>query len=222
MSFQLEKTIIVTGHYGSGKTTLAINLAMHYSKMGEQVALADLDVVNPYFRSSDFREIAEKNGIKLIASAYAGSSLDIPALTAELDGALGKDMRLIIDVGGDDQGATALGRYSQRITNLPYSMLYVISAYRYLVKQPQQSIELLKEIETAARINATGIANCSSLGLETTAQDVRNSLDYAKRVAELSDLPIVLTGASKDIAGELSDIQDLFEVELYVKAPWNS
>ena len=196
---------------------------MDYRRRGEPVVLADLDIVNPYFRTADFRDFAGENGIEIIASDYAGpnSSLDIPALTGRLDGRIGGEATLIIDVGGDDAGAMALGRYAERVGTEGYSMLYVINAYRYMVKEPGESVVLLREIETASRLRATHIVNCSNLGLETTAAEVRASADYARAVAEQAGLPVCCTAARREIAGELTDIQDVFPVEIYVTAPWN-
>lgn len=221
MALQLEPTIVITGHYGSGKTNLALNLAVQFRAQGEAVTLADLDIVNPYFRTSDFHGLAQRHGIEMIASEYAGSSLDIPALTGRLDGALGRGGRLIIDVGGDDAGATALGRYARRLKETGYTMLYVVSAYRYLTSEPAESVALLRKIEAASRLQATGIANCSSLGAATTAADVRTSVPYADSVSALTGLPVVLTAAHRGIAHELTDIQELLPVEIYVTTPWN-
>ena len=102
---QLKRIVVVVGHYGSGKTNLAVNLALDYKKMGQNVTLVDLDIVNPYFRSADFAGLMEEQGIGMIAPVYAGSNLDIPALTAHLDVAIETERQLIIDVGGDDAGA---------------------------------------------------------------------------------------------------------------------
>lgn len=221
LEIQWKQNIVVTGHYGSGKTNLSLNLAMAFRQRGEQVALADLDVVNPYFRTSDFRALAEQNGIHLVASDYAGSSLDIPALTGRLDAAIRAGQRLIIDVGGDDVGATALGRYANTLEQHGYSMLYVLNAYRYLMKDPEESVVLLREIEAVSRLRATHLVNCSNLGRETTAGEIRASMDYAHQVAQLTGLPLVLTAARDTIAGELDDIQDIYPVHIYVTAPWH-
>lgn len=217
-----KQNIVVTGHYGSGKTNLSLALAMDFRSRGEAVVLADLDIVNPYFRTSDFRAFAQEQGVELVASDYAGSSLDIPALSGRLDGKIGASAPLIIDVGGDDAGALALGRYAPRLQQTGYVMLYVINAYRYLMKEPEDCVELLREIERVSRLKATHLANCSNLGPETTAQEVRAAQDYAARVSALSGLPIAFTAARRALAEELTEIPDLFPVELYVTVPWAS
>lgn len=219
---ELEKTIVVTGHYGSGKTNLALNLALWLRGKGEEVALADLDIVNPYFRTSDFRDMAKRYGVTILASDYAGpgTNLDIPALSGALDARIGAAGRLIVDVGGDDAGAYALGRYAPEIVRRPYTMLYVVNAYRYLMKEPSDAAELLRMIEAASRLKATHIANCSNLGRETTAKDVLASAGYAERVAELTGRPLMLTAADRRFADALSTVRDLFPVDIYVAPPW--
>ena len=218
---KLEKTIVVTGHYGSGKTNLALNLALWLREQGEPVTLADLDVVNPYFRTADFGQIAKRHGISLVASDYANSNLDIPALSGALDGALGTEGYLIIDVGGDDDGAHALGRYAGRIAASPYTMLYVVNKYRYLMREPKDAAALLADIEAASRIRATHIANCSSLGAETTARDILDSIPYAEEIASLTGRPLLLTAAINRLIPEINTVNGLFPVEIYVKTPWS-
>jgi hypothetical protein len=222
MFSNLKQTILVTGHYGSGKTNFSLNLAVDFRRQGREVVLADLDIVNPYFRTAEFVDLAKEHGITLVASEFAGprTSLDIPALTGRLDARIGGDATLIIDVGGDDAGAVSVGRYANRIRETGYSMLYVVSAYRYLVRDPAESLVLLREIETAARLSATHIVNNSNLGSETTANEIRAGVAYADKVSALSGLPILCTTAKRELAGELSEIQDLYPVDLYVTAPW--
>lgn len=200
---------------------MSLNLAMELRRREKAVVLADLDIVNPYFRTADFRDFAESRGIELIASDYAGSSLDIPALTGRLDARIGGEAYLIIDVGGDDAGAYALGRYAPRLQETGYQMLYVINAYRYLVKEPEECVRLLRDIETASRLKATHIVNCSNLGEETTEAEVRAALSYAGRVSELTGLPIAFTAVRGALMDKLGDLQALFPVDVYVTAPWN-
>lgn len=219
--FGLEKIIIITGHYGSGKTNLSLNLALKLKDGGEAVTLADLDVVNPYFRTADFSEIAKEHGIGLLASDYANSNLDIPALSGALDAKINGEGTLIIDVGGDDAGAYALGRYALEISKKPYSMLYVINAYRYLTQEPKEAAELLTQIEAASRLKATHIANCSSLGTETTAGDIIKSQEYAESVCEITGRPLIFTAAKSELLPELAAMRDIFPVSIYVKTLWN-
>jgi len=216
----LSKIVVVTGHYGSGKTNLSLNLALALRERGESVTLADLDVVNPYFRSADFRPISEKYGISLIAPAYANSNLDIPALTGALDAKLDGGDYLVIDVGGDDAGAYALGRYAARIVGHGYNMLFVANFFRYLTRTAEESAQMLADIEYASRLKATAIANNSNLAGQTTREDVLASIVKAKELCALTGLPLAFTGVHKKLAGEMSDIPGLLPVGVYVKTLW--
>ena len=217
----MEKVIVVTGHYGSGKTNLALNLALQAREAGEDVTLCDLDIVNPYFRTADFKDIASRKNIKLLASDYANSNLDIPALAGGLEPAVRGGGTVIIDVGGDDAGAMALGRYAKTIKAKPYTMLYVVNAYRYLMENPADAAELLREIEKASRLTVTHIVNCSNLCKETTARDIIQSQAYADEVSKLAGKPLLFTAADARIIEGLAGIQNIFSVGVYVKPPWD-
>jgi len=215
---------IICGHYGSGKTNLALNLAFYLQSMGERVTIVDLDIVNPYFRTADYTTLLQSKGIKVISPATAGTTVDAPALTADMLSVLDKtDERIIIDVGGDDAGAFALGRYSKRIlAQGGYDMLFVINRFRKLIATPQEAVELLRDVESASGIRATGIINNSHLAGLTTAEDIFSSLPYAQQTAKLAGLPLVMTTAPKQLEHELADrVENFYPVEIIVKLPWN-
>jgi len=220
MNIELQKTIVITGHYGSGKTNLALNLAIYFRDMGESVTLADLDIVNPYFRTADYHDLIEQRGITVVASDYAGSTLDIPALSGKLDAVIGKEGVLIIDVGGDEVGAHVLGRYTPSIRMTDYSMLYVVNRYRYLMGDQNESISLLHEIEKASRLQVTALVNCSNLGRETTLEAVNASCQYVEGISKQTQLPISFTTVSKQLLNEGNKYENVFPVEILVKVPW--
>ncbi len=196
---------LVCGHYGSGKTNIAVNMAFDLKKQYPDTAIADLDIVNPYFRTTDSRRELEEAGIRVIASEYAGTNLDAPALPAEIYAITeNADMKTIVDVGGDDRGALALGRIAPAIKEGgDFDMLLVINKYRPLTPDAESTVEVMHEIETACRLPFTGIVNNSNLGELTTPETVLESAEYAEAVSRLSGLPIVLTTAREDIAEEL-------------------
>ena len=217
---KLKRVTLFAGHYGSGKTNVAVNFALMLKKKGLDVAIADLDIVNPYFRTKDSQKELEENGIKLISSEYAGSNVDLPALPAEIYSLVDIHNRYaIFDIGGDDRGATALGRYADAIkAENNYELLLGINRYRPLTETPELAIEVMHEIETTANMKFTGIVNDSNLGVETTAEDVLNSVDFAKRVSELSGLPIRFTTVTQNIYDEVKDrIDDLMVIHLQEK-----
>ena len=215
-----KRVVLLCGHYGSGKTNIAVNLAQAIKREYLTVTLADLDIVNPYFRSKDSATELEEAGIRLICSNYANSNVDIPALPPDLY-ALTDDRRMkaIIDVGGDDRGALVLGRLAPAIlAENDYEMLMVINCYRPLTRDAASTLEVMREIESAGGIRFTALINNSNLGVETTAEDVLASMRYADEVAAMSGLPVVMTTADENLQEELKDkIPTLFPLKLQKK-----
>lgn len=217
----MKKITIITGHYGSGKTNLAVNLAMQAHREGRSVAVADLDIVNPYFRTADFRGLFEENNINLIAPDFANSNLDIPSIQFDLEQIAKSEDCLIIDVGGDDAGAVALGRYADALSAYgdDVDMFYVINQRRYLTANPDETASLMYEIEDASRMKHTAIVNNTNLGKETTLEIVESSEEFASEVSVKTGLPVVFTTFPEEIA-ELTDNPDAYPVKVYVKPIW--
>lgn len=215
-----KRITLLAGHYGSGKTNIAVNWAKYLKDCGHKVSVADLDIVNPYFRTKDSAEDFKEWGIRLISSPYANSNLDVPALPQELYSVVDdKSYYAVIDVGGDDRGAFALGRYVPKILEEnDYELVLVINKYRPLSCDAQSTVEIMYEIEKACGMHFTSIINNSNLGEETTPQTVLNSLDYAEEVSRLSNLPIKLTTVEDTLYDELKDrIENLFCLKLQSK-----
>jgi len=233
----IKRFTIVTGHYGCGKTNLSVNLALDLTARYSQVTLVDLDVVNPYFRSSDYTALLERHGVRVIAPTFAGTTLDTPVLSPAIASAFEADGAVIFDVGGDDAGATALGRYSKDIAPLDYDLLYVINRYRSLTTTAEEAAALLAEIEGAAHLKATGVVNNSHLRGDTTAATVRDSVEFARETARLLDLPLRFTTVPIALAAEFSATDDVtasgsagqdsasfienaYPVQIHVRTPW--
>ncbi len=215
-----KRITLIAGHYGSGKTNIAVNMAFDLKKKYNNVAIADLDIVNPYFRTKDSTEDFEDLGIRLIASDYANTNVDIPALPQDMYAIVDdKDLMAIVDIGGDDRGAYALGRYAPGILEEDnFDMLFVINCYRPLSRNASDVIEIMHEIESAGKIKFTGIINNSNLGAETTSEDVLKSLPYAEEVSKLSGLPVVMTSAAKWLKDDLlGKVPNLFPLALQKK-----
>lgn len=212
-----KRLTLLCGHYGSGKTNIAVNMALDLRKKQENVALADLDIVNPYFRAKDSSEELAQAGIRLICSEFANSNVDFPALPQELY-ALTDDrsVHAILDIGGDERGALALGRIAPAImAENDYEMFMVINACRPLTPDPASTMEVFEEIESACKMRFTGIINNTNLGAETTAETVLQSLDYAVSTAKLSRLPLVLTTVEERLYPELAgQVENLFPLKL--------
>ncbi len=214
-----KRLTVLCGHYGSGKTNIAANMAFDLKKQYENTAIADLDIVNPYFRSKDSLEDFKKSGIRFICSEYANSNVDIPSLPADLYSITDdRSLKVILDIGGDDRGAYVLGRLApMMLEENDFDMLMVINKYRPLTPDALSTLEVMREIEIACKLPFTGIINNSNLGVETSADTVRASLDYAREVSRLSSLPIIATTVDERIVGKLDGIDNIFPLHLQKK-----
>ena len=212
-----KRVTLLAGHYGSGKTNIAVNLAELLSKTEKNVAIADLDIVNPYYRTLDSKERLSHAGVRMIVSRFANSNVDIPAMPQDMY-AIVDDLTLhcIVDVGGDDRGALALGRLVPKLRQeANYDMFLVVNRFRPLTKTPEEVLEVKYEIETAAGLHFTGIINNSNLGAETTEDTVLSSVEYGRNCAALCGLPLVFTSVESSLARKLSGkVPDLFPMKL--------
>lgn len=217
---EYKRILLFAGHYGSGKTNIAVNVAQHLQKERGNVTIADLDIVNPYFRTIDSRRELEAAGIRVISSEYAGTNLDAPALPPEMYAITDdRSMTAIMDIGGDDRGALALGRYAPAIREEnDYEMLLVINSYRPLTRDVPSTLEVICEIEVAGGIPFTAIVNNSNLGEETDTETVLASLAYAEEISRATGLPIKMTTVREELYGALKDsIPNLFPLTLQYK-----
>ena len=203
-----KRLTLFAGHYGSGKTNIAVNYAMRLADDGNKVCIADLDIVNPYFRTKDSEKELTERGITLISPRYANTNVDLPALPPE-SYRLVQDRSVfgVMDIGGDDRGAYALGRFSDAIkAEDNYRMAFVINRYRPLTSTVDDTVEIMKEIEAAAGIKFNCIVSNSNIGPETTADVVLGSVDFAEAVSRATGLPIWFYAAEKNIAEGLTEI----------------
>ena len=215
-----KRLTLFAGHYGSGKTNIAVNYALMLAKEGKQVVIGDLDIVNPYFRTTDSKQVLENAGVQLISPQFANTNVDLPALPAEAYRLVeDKSIYGIMDIGGDDRGAYALGRYVPAIkAENDYRMIFVANCYRPLTRTAEDALEVMKEIESACGLAFTDIINNSNLGPETTPETVLDSLDYIKKLSKLSNLPIFAHSAESAVAAELKNLpQPVIPLQLQEK-----
>ena len=217
-----KRITLFAGHYGSGKTNIAVNFALSLKKMGKMVEIADLDIVNPYYRTKDSEKELKEAGIRVISSEFANSNVDFPAMPVEAYSIIdNKDSFAVCDVGGDDRGAYALGRFREGIMAEDYEMYLVINKYRPLTQDVDSLIEIKEEIEQAAGIPFTAIVNNSNLGRETTAEAVLSSVDYANEASSRLNLPVKLTTVNEPLYEELKDkIENLMPLVLQERNFW--
>ena len=200
-----KRLTLFAGHYGSGKTNIAVNYALMLAREGKKVCIADLDIVNPYFRTKDSQKELEAAGIDLISPQYANTNVDLPALPAASYRLVqDKSSYGIMDIGGDDRGAYALGRFVPSILEENnYRMVYVANASRPLTRTAEDALEVMREIEAACGLKFTDLINNTNLGSETTGEIVLGAQAYMEELSRLSGLPIFATTATCEVAAEL-------------------
>ena len=219
----VKRVSLFLGHYGSGKTNIAVNYSIFLEKSGYKTAIYDLDIVNPYFRTLDGKGMLSDAGVRLVASTFANSNVEVPAIPADNYAIIDrKDEHAVVDVGGDDRGALALGRYSADIMKEnDYEAFLVINRYRFLTRDPKDVLGYLKEIEEAAHLKITALVNNSNLGKDTTAETVLKSLVYANECSALCALPIAFTAVRKDLIPALEDkISPMLPLEMIKYGDW--
>ena len=215
-----KRLTLFAGHYGSGKTNIAVNYALQLAREGKKVCIADLDIVNPYFRTKDSEKDLTAAGIDLISPKFANSNVDLPALPAEAYRLVeDKSSFGVMDIGGDDRGAYALGRYIPFILKEnDYRMVFVANSYRPLTRTPQEALEVMREIEAACGLSFTHIVNNANLGCETTPQTLLDAVSYMQELSEISGLPIWLHTAESKVAKELAGkLESVFPLQLQEK-----
>ena len=211
---------VICGHYGSGKTNLAINIAMDKAREGKKVTVADMDIVNPCFTSSVYSDVLERSGITVLSPAFAATNAEVPALPASFNSVFVTDGDVMIDAGGDDAGATVLGRFSERIREKGYEMIYVTNMYRPFTAAPEDSVNVMREIENACNLKVTGIANNSHLKDATSLSVITDSLNYAKCVSSLAGVPLLFTTVPRSLSSALPEDENFYLTDVYVTAIW--
>lgn len=211
----MRRITLFAGHYGSGKTNVAVNYARCLRRRlpaSRPVAIADLDIVNPYFRTKDSERALAAEGIGLVVSEFANSNVDFPAMPKEAYSLMVPPARgaedlapyVVVDVGGDDRGALALGRYVPDIVaGNDYEMLGVVNFSRPLTRDVASAVEVLREIEDACGLKFTGVVNNTNLGPDTTVSTVIDSEPLALAVAEAMGIELALTTVVVPLAAEL-------------------
>ncbi len=215
---------IITGHFGSGKTEISINLALEARKTNARTAVADLDIVNPYYRARDARDIFDQHGIELIAPAERLAAADLPIVPGDMGRVIyDTAYKLIVDAGGDKDGATALGQFYNDWNEMKPEVLFILNANRPYVSTLEGAVETLHKIEGASRLKITGIINNSNVGSETALQDVERGLTLSKRLSDSLGIPLLYTVVPQHLSAESAGIERESQVKVisrYLKLPW--
>jgi hypothetical protein len=219
-----KRVTILTGHFGSGKTEIAINLALNEKKIHNKTAINDLDIINPYFRSRDVSDIFEQQDIELIAPANRLQTSDLPIVSGEIYRVLHDHRyRVIIDAGGDKDGAMALGQYYHEWKELKPELLFVLNANRPYVSTLEGARYTIEQIEKAARLKVTGIINNSNIGSETSMTDILNGYELSFKLSSMLSIPLLYTTISVDLENKSSCFAKSHQVmfiKRYMKLPW--
>ena len=214
----MKRVTLFCGHYGSGKTNLAVNWALRLRAEGLPVALADIDIVNPYFRSKDSEKELAAAGVRVIALPFANTSVDLPSLPSEVYGLVQRrDVYAVMDIGGDDRGALALGRFAPYIAEEnDYELFFVVNFYRPLTRTAEEALEVMEEISAVCPLRFTAIINNSNLGEATTPADIEKTVSKAQKLSALSALPIAFTAVDARLSGQVR-VENPFYIKLQKK-----
>jgi len=214
-----KKIIIVVGHYGAGKTNISVNLSVKLKEQtGIVYTLVDLDTVNPYFRSADNIKDLQENGIDFIGPEFANTNVEVISVPAEIHSIfVNKNKRAIIDVGGDDNGATVLGMFADKIKQENYEMIYVVNKYRNLISEAETAVNLAGFIECNSKLEITSVINNSNIGSLTTEKEIINSIEYAQKTADLLNVPLLGTSSMADIDFFEKKEYNVFRIKNYTK-----
>lgn len=220
----MKRINLFTGHFGSGKTEIAINYARKLKKDGiAKVTIVDLDIVNPYFCVRDLTDELEAEGIRVISQGRHLANAELMVVPAEVIAAFQQtDHTVIFDIGGDDMGATALGQYNRFFQNEDYEMFFVVNTSRPMTRDAGEVKAYLDAIEHSSRLKATALINNSNMSYDTSLEVILHGEEVIKELSELTGLPHAFTAVRRDLADEAARIisGEIFPIDIYMKPPW--
>ena len=211
------------GHYGSGKTFVAVNYAMALAKLQKPVTIYDLDIVNPYFRTVDAQKKLNEAGVELVVSPFAETNVDLPAMSpASYKMIDDKTRYAVADIGGDDRGALALGRFAEKIKlENDYDALLVINKFRPETRDIEGVLSIKEEIERAGKLPFTGLVCNANLGAETDEQTIIDGYKFVEEVSKITGLPVKFTAVRQDlIRGKISEIKQILPIDPIKYGNW--
>lgn len=208
----MKQYTVLLGNYGNGKTELALNMALNAAKGNKRVALVDMDIINPYFRSAEKQQLLQDHNIDLIASNYVNTNVDLPVIAAEVASVFtGQYDYVVFDVGGDVVGATALGAFHQQFAAVReyLNIYYVVNARRPFSNSVERVLTMFSQIQDAARVKIDGWINNTNLAIETTSQDIIDGQLLLEQLSAETGIPIVYTSGWSDLLQEAEKQIDL-------------
>ena len=219
-----KRVTVIMGHYGSGKTFVAVNYALALAKQNKPVSIYDLDIVNPYFRTVDALKTLEENNVELVVSPFAETNVDIPAMNAKSYKMVDDLSRFAVaDIGGDDRGALALGRFTDKIKEENnYDALFVLNCFRPETRTIEGALEIKAEIERTGKLPFTAIVNNANLGPETSVEDILKGLKFAEEFSLITKLPIKFTAVRRDLVADerIKTIKNVLPIDPIKYGDW--
>lgn len=219
----MKRLNIITGHYGSGKTEFAINYALRLKEAFGSATICDMDIVNPYFRTNDASGFLMQSGIKVIAPEYAGTNLDLPSLPSDIFSVFAdRSAAAVLDVGGDEDGAIALGQYYPHIKQEDYDMFMVVNTKRPDTSDAESIISLAREIQAVSRCNITAIVNNANLSYLSGKDDFIGSFEVLDEVSQKLGVSVKYIAGSPDILAQLDSDAEKFPMQLFMQLPFDA
>ncbi|MBI6875395.1 ATP-binding protein [Clostridium aciditolerans] len=219
----MSRIRIFTGHFGSGKTEISINYAIKLAKEGKKVAIVDLDIVNPYFCTRGIKKELEEYGIRVIAADPNLSNAELMVVPPEVLSVFNdKSYEVIMDIGGDDQGAVVLGQYNRYLREEPYDMYFVINNNRPLTSNNDDTQDYMRVIQAASRLKVTHLISNTNMSYETAVEDIITGDKTVKELSEKLNIPHKYTVCRRDLIDEVKGkVQgELLPIDIYMKPPW--
>ncbi|MHC2994797.1 MAG: hypothetical protein IBV53_04765 [Candidatus Atribacteria bacterium] len=225
MNILSKRIKIFVGSFGSGKTEIAINYSIYCRKNHSQVAIVDLDIVNPYFRTREVKDTLNLKGIKVIAPEGKLTYADLPLISPEIKGLIqDSDYHLILDVGGDDVGTVVLGNFKSFIKDLDYEMLLVVNSYRPFTQNMTQIKQMAQEIENSSRLKISGIMSNPNLLMETDEEIIKQGHILIRKAAQKLKLPIKFICIDERFSQKIKQEnfeEPIFYIKRFMSLPWN-
>jgi len=221
---QVKRVTIFTGNFGSGKTEISLNYALHLKEKSSKVAVIDLDTINPYFRSREKNELMEEHGIEVIYPKELKYA-DLPVITPDIKRLLqNEEYYGVIDVGGEEDGATVLGSIADSVRGTEFEVNLVINTKRPFTEDLEGIIKMKEKIESASKLDIDNLVCNINLGEETTIEDVKNDYPMVKKASDKLNLPIKFISVRKELEGDLEKLdykEETFAIERFLKNPWD-
>ncbi len=218
-----KRITIFTGHFGSGKTEVSVNYAFAMARSGKKTAIVDLDIVNPFFRTADAKNMLEEKGIKVITPVYANTNVDVPSLPAEISAVFeDKSYHVVLDVGGDDLGARVVSRYHEDIVKEDYIHYFVVNTRRPMTRNPEEIAGMIAEIQASAQLKVDRLVNNANLLGASSPDVLEEASSIIGAVSERLSIPVGLVCGMKDVLqGYEGDpgIERLY-LNKYISLPW--